>query len=135
VACFRFRFCPIASRLSASGTYRVVREKPEAPLEGESAKEMVMHNDPQSSLKSLLATVRRQYELVPFMQELHPVQAMEFKPLPDEMLVQIRSSPDFREPEIGTPVLLMLEADHASGGLMIVRVPGSETMYVRAPIR
>ncbi|MFQ3895498.1 hypothetical protein [Sphingobium sp. R-7] len=94
-----------------------------------------MHNDPQSSLRSLLAAVRLQHELIPFMQEMHPVEAMEFKPLPDEMLAQLRSSPDFREPEIGTPVLLMLEAEHASGGLMVVRVPGSETVFVLAPVR
>ena len=94
-----------------------------------------MDNDQESWLKSLLATVRRRHELVPFMQEMHPAQAMEFKPLPDEMLAQLRSSPDFEEPEIGAPVLLMLEADHASGGLMIVRVPGSETVFVLAPIR
>ena len=32
------------------------------------------------------------------------------------------------------PVLLMLEADHASGGLMILRIPDSDTVYVLAPV-
>lgn len=92
-----------------------------------------MNDGLQSCLDSALAIVKQQHEVVPFMQEYHPVYAMEFRPLPDRMLAVLRSSPDYQDPEMGKPVMLMLEADHASGGLVVVRVSGVETMFVLAP--
>lgn len=55
-----------------------------------------------------------------FLRELHPAAAMVFRPLPAEIPGQLDTSPDWRVPEPGQPMLMMLESGEESGGLMFV---------------
>ena len=91
-----------------------------------------METNPQW-LKTVYAQVRRQYEVVPFLQGTYPVDELEFRPLPGDMLDIIRPSPDFVEPEPGIPTMFMLESEEQSGGLLIVKVAGFSAMLVLAP--
>lgn len=84
-------------------------------------------------LEKIHAQVRRQYEVVPFLQGSYPVDELEFKPLPGDMLDVIRSSPDFVEPAPGVPTIFMLESEEQSGGLLILKVAGFGAMLVLAP--
>ena len=87
----------------------------------------------QAWLQKIHAQVREQYEVVPFLQGTYPVDELEFRPLPGDMLDIIRSSPDFVEPEPGVPTMFMLESEEQSGGLLIVKVAGFSAMLVLAP--
>ena len=91
-----------------------------------------MNADPDW-LKTVYAQVRRQYEVVPFLQDTWPVDALEFRPLPGHMLEVLRSSPDFVEPVPGVATMLMLESEEQSGGLLVLKAPGFNAMLVLAP--
>lgn len=84
-------------------------------------------------LEAMHAQVRRQYEVVPFLGGTYPVDELEFRPLPADMLAIVRTSPDYEEPAAGVPVMLMLETEEQSGGLMMLKEPVSGSMFVLAP--
>jgi len=92
-----------------------------------------MNSDRTPWLQAMHALVCRQHELVPFLRELHQTTAMQFRPLPSAMLAQLASSPDWCLPTPDVPVLLQLETEAESGGLLVVR-DGHDNLFVLAPV-
>ncbi len=84
-------------------------------------------------LNAVHALVCRQHEMVPFIHALQPPAEMRFRPLPDAMLAQLRTSTDWRLPECGVPTLMMLETEEESGGLLIV-ADADANLFVLVPI-
>ncbi len=92
-----------------------------------------MDHDKERWLREMHALVCLQHELVPFLRDLHPAAAMQFRPLPAAMRAQLPTSPDWGFPEAGTPTLMMLETDEEGGGLMLVSDTDGH-LFVLAPV-
>lgn len=81
----------------------------------------------EDELAPVLSQLRREYDMLPFLgQQLVAAEAA-FRRLPDEMVDQLVTSPDFRPPVVGgPPVWLQLEAEGAAAGVLIVVRPHAD---------
>lgn len=90
----------------------------------------------EEELAPLLARLRREHDVLPFLgEQLNSAEAA-FRRLPDEMVDQLATSPDFRPPEPGgPPVWLQLEAEGGeSGVLLVVRPRADGELWAIAPV-
>ena len=90
----------------------------------------------EEELAPVLSQLRREYDVLPFLgQQLGAAEAA-FRRLPDKMVDQLATSPDFRPPELGgPPVWLQLEAvGGASGVLIVVRPRADGELWAIAPV-
>lgn len=81
----------------------------------------------EEELAPVLSQLRREYDVLPFLgQQLGAAEAA-FRRLPDEMVDQLATSPDFRARELGgPPVWLQLEAEGGASEVLIVVRPRAD---------
>lgn len=81
----------------------------------------------EEELAPALERLRQCHDVLPFLDQQIPAGKAAFRPLPDEMVDLIASSPDFRAPQRGgEPVWLQLEADGDHHGVVIVVRPQAD---------
>ncbi|WP_100867956.1 hypothetical protein [Novosphingobium kunmingense] len=91
----------------------------------------------EEELAPMLAGLRRHHDVLPFLAQMIPASAAEFRRLPDEMVDLLLTSPDFRPIERGgPPVWLQLEAEGDHHAVVIVARPDADgELWVIAPQR
>lgn len=88
----------------------------------------------EAELTSVLGRLQAQYDVLPFLERVLPVTDLQISPLPEEMLTQIRNSPDFSSIRPGEPVWLSFSApDDGLAELVIYRAEANGRHYVIAP--
>lgn len=91
----------------------------------------------EEELAPALAELRRAHDVLPFLMEMIPASAAEFRRLPDDMVDLLVTSPDFRPiARGGPPVWLQLEAEGDHHATVIVARPDADgELWVIAPRR
>lgn len=93
-------------------------------------------NDPLASeLAAVLRRLQREHDFLPFLQRMLPAAETRLAPLPDAMMDQLRTSPDFASVRPGEPVWIAIAAppDDAAE-LVIYRAEANGSHYVVAPV-
>ena len=87
-----------------------------------------------AELASVLGRLQAQYDVLPFLEQVLPVTDLQIALLPEEMLTQIRNSPDFSSIRPGEQVWLSISApEDALAELVIYRAEAHGRYYVIAP--
>ena len=85
-------------------------------------------------LEAVLARLRREHDVLPFLQQLLPSIAVQLSPLPRVMLEQLRTSPDFASIRPGDPVWINLaSAPDISAEIVLYRCEANGQHYIIAP--
>lgn len=94
-------------------------------------------SDPLAAeLAAVLHRLRSEHDVLPFLQELHPASGTSLSPLPDAMMDQLRTSPDFASIRPGEPVWISLAAPpDASAEIVLYRAEADGRHYIIAPAR
>ena len=90
------------------------------------------NKDPYLADAARIAAV--QYELIPWLTGLWQPQELAFRPLPEEMLRILESSPDFTMPDAGKPTILNFAAENGEGGMLVVLHPTTNVLYAMVPV-
>lgn len=83
-------------------------------------------------LAAVLGQLQRQHDILPFLGELIPAHEARLAPLPDEMLDQLRTSPDFTSIRPGEPVWLSIAGPDDALDLIVYRAEADGRHYVIA---
>jgi hypothetical protein len=93
-----------------------------------------MNTPLDAELATVLARLRSGHDVLPFMDRLLPSASVRLAPLPDEMMQQLRTSPDFQRIRPGAPVWIAMSAPpDASAEIIIYRTEADGGHYVVAP--
>lgn len=92
-------------------------------------------SDPLAAeLAAVLDRLRRAHDVLPFFGRMLPSADTRLAPLPDAMMEQLRTSPDFTRIRPGEPAWIMLAAPpDATAELVLYRAEGDGRHYVVAP--
>ena len=75
-----------------------------------------------------------EHDVLPFLERLLPAREARLAPLPNGMMEQLRTSPDFHSIRPGEPVWIALAAsDNAAAELVLYRAEADGRHYVIAP--
>lgn len=93
-------------------------------------------SDPLTSeLATVLRRLQSEHDVLPFLQEMLAASAMRLTPLPDAMMDQLRTSPDFASIRPGEPVWISLAAPpDAAAELVLYRAEADGRLYIIAPV-
>lgn len=93
-------------------------------------------SDPlQAELARVIATLRAEHDVLPFLGEYLPATDVRLAPLPEPMLEQLKTSPDFVSIRPGIPVWLSLAAPpDASAEIVLYRAEAGGRHYIVAPV-
>lgn len=81
----------------------------------------------EEELAPLLARLKSEHDVLPFLAQQLGSAEVAFRRLPDEMVDQLATYPDFRPPEAGgPPVWLQLEAKDSNPAVLIVARPRAD---------
>jgi hypothetical protein len=95
-----------------------------------------MNHPLSDELAALLSRLRREHDILPFLEQMLPVADVRLAPLPAPMMEQLRTSPDFTSIRPGEPVWLALAApDNPAAELVLYRAEADGRHYVIAPAR
>lgn len=94
-------------------------------------------SDPLTAeLGTVLATLRRQHDILPFLEQMLPSGDVRLAPLPEEMFGLLAASPDFTSIRPGEPVWLSLAAPpDAAAEVVVYRAEANGRHYIVAPDR
>ena len=91
-------------------------------------------DDSQAELDEILGRLRKQHDVVPFLETWHSPSEMELRLFDSGMLAILQASPDWLPPAVGDgPVWLQLEADDRHGQLVIYRATADHNIYALTP--
>lgn len=90
-------------------------------------------NSDEEELDPVMARLRAEHDVLPFMQQMGPANEMSLRPLPAEMEAILQRSGDFQTPAPGSgPVWLQIGAGNDAAELVIYRAR-SGVLYVASP--
>ena len=91
----------------------------------------------EEELAPALAELQRTHDVLPFLERQIPAGEAAWKPMPDNMVDLLATSPDFRPPAAGgPPVWLQLEGEGGGNAAVIVARPRADgELWVIAPAR
>ena len=93
-----------------------------------------MNQNIETEIMAVTADLRRQHDVMSFMNRQHSTAHMELKPLPADMLAILQSTPDYSFVEVGgRPVWFQIESEEASAELVVYRASDGN-FHVMAPI-
>lgn len=94
-------------------------------------------SDPLAAeLDRVLRRLQSEHDVLPFMQEMLPAASTRLAPLPDAMMVQLRTSPDLQSVRPGEPVWISLAAPpDAAAEIVLYRAEANGGHYIIAPAR
>jgi hypothetical protein len=85
-------------------------------------------------LATVLGRLKREHDMLPFLGQLLPAMKVRLAPLPDTMLDQLCTSPDFSSIRPGEPVWLSLVGpDDEMAELVVYRTEANGQHFVIAP--
>ena len=89
-----------------------------------------------AELTTVMDRLRREHDVLPFLQEMLRSDEARLAPLPDAMMDQLRTSPDFASIRPGEPVWIALAAPpDAAAELVLYRAEADGRHYIVAPAR
>ena len=93
-------------------------------------------SDPLAAeLNTILRRLRRDHDVLPFLDRMLAVRDVQLALLPDDMMALLASSSDFRSIRPGEPVWIAVSAPpDASAELVIYRAEADARHYVIAPV-
>lgn len=92
-----------------------------------------MTHNVETEIAAVTADLRRQHDVMSFMNRQHSTAHMELRPLPADMLAILQSTPDYSAMQAGgRPVWFQIESEEASAELVIYRASDGN-FHVMAP--
>lgn len=90
----------------------------------------------ETELAQVTDRIRRQHGVAPFLKRLHATSQMHLMPMPGDMMNIVSASPDYSQPEPGSPpVWLQIAAGNDAAELVIYRSEADSNLYVFVPIQ
>lgn len=87
-------------------------------------------------LESVLTRLRSGHDILPFMDRLLPSSRVRLAPLPDDMLEQLRVSPDFQSIRPGEPVWIAVAGPNdANLEIVLYRAEATGRHFIISPVR
>jgi len=91
-------------------------------------------NPLDAELAAVLRQLQRQHDVLPFLEEMLSAAGTRLAPLPDDMMDQLRTSPDFASIRPGEPVWISLAAPpDAAAEIVLYRAEANGRHYIVAP--
>ena len=88
----------------------------------------------EAELATVLARLQREHDVLPFMQQILSATSVRLAALPDAMMEQLRTSPDFASIRPGEPVWIAMSApEDAAAEIVLYRAEADGRHYIVAP--